>query len=109
MAYGPGVKKIRDCFALLTLENYVSHFPVVFGMGEHGCSVHVLRIEVAETDFQGSEEKILPIPETFAVLAYRGAPIVCDLRQAHGAGFQLDQIVQSAWDEFTLGLGANDC
>ena len=108
MTYGPGMEKIRNCFALLTLENYVSHFPVVFGVGEHGYGVQVLRIKVAETDFQASEEKTFPIPETFAVLAYRGAPIVCDLRQAHGAGFQLDQIVQSAWDEFTLGLGAND-
>ena len=81
---------------------------MVFGMSEHGYGEPVLRAKVTETDFQRSEEKALPIPETLVLLAYHGAPIICDLRQAHGAGFQLDQAAQYVRDEFTLGFGPID-
>ena len=81
---------------------------MVFSVGERGYGDPVLRIKVAETDFQRSEEKSLSILETVTVLIYHRAPIIYELRQAHGAGFQLDQVAQDVRDESRTGFGAND-
>ena len=108
VTHDPGMEQVPNCFTLLSLENQVNHFCVVLGVGKHGYGVDVLRIEVTETNFQRSEEKTLPIFKTLTVLAYHRTPIICDLRQAHGAGFQLDQVVQCMRDNLTLGLGDSD-
>ena len=67
-------------------------------MSEGGYGLPVLEIKVTETDFQGSEEKTLPIPESLVVLAYHRVPVVGDLRQAHGACFQPGQVAQYVGD-----------
>ena len=87
---GPGLEKIRNHFAFLALENYVDQPAVVFSVSGLGFDRSVLKIKVTETNLQTDEEKTLSILKTFAVLAYRGAPFICDLCQACGTGFQLD-------------------
>jgi hypothetical protein len=104
-SYGPGAEKICNHLAFLTLENCINQPSVVFGVGEHGFNIPALRIKVTETNLQTEKEKTLPILKTFAVLAYHGAPVICDLRQAQGTGFQLDQVVQCVRDEFMLCMG----
>ena len=77
-------------------------------MSERVWGEPVLRAKVTETDFQTSEEETLPIPEVLTVLTYHGAPIICDLRQAPGAGFQRDQVAKYMRDEFTLSFSTTD-
>ena len=87
---GPGMEKIRNHFAFLTLENYINQPAVVFGVSDLDSDGSVLEIKVTETNFQTEKEKSLPILKTFAVFIYHRAPSVDDLRQTRGTGFQLD-------------------
>ena len=63
-----------------------------FGMSELDVELTVFWVEVTETDLQTDEKEILPIPKAPTVLVYHGAPFICNLRQTHGTGFQLDQV-----------------
>jgi hypothetical protein len=81
---GPGVEKIRNHFAFLSLENYINQPSVVFGVSEGGFDIPGPKIKVTETNFQTDNEKSLPILKTFAVLAYHGAPFICHPCQRPG-------------------------
>ena len=89
---GPGMEKICDRFTFLTLENHVDQPPVVFSVSEYEGVIRFPWIEVAKAKFQTDEKKGLPILKIFAVLVYRRAPLIGNLRQAQGSGFQLGQI-----------------
>ena len=105
----PSVKKIRNYFAFPTPENYTNQLSVMFSVSNRGYDIPALEIKVTETNFQTDGEKSLPIPETLAVLAYHGAPVIRNLRQALWTVFQLDQVAQHVQDEFPLSVGAIDC
>ena len=86
------MEKIGDRFALLTLENYVNQPPVVFGVSERDGVVRFPGVKMAEAKFQTDKENALPILKFFAVRVYRGAPLIRNLRQARGSGFQLGHV-----------------
>jgi len=65
---GPGMEKIRDCLAFLTLENYINQSAVVFSVSDLSWDILALKIKVTEANFQTEKEKSLPIQKTFAVL-----------------------------------------
>jgi len=77
-------EKIRNHFAFLILENYISQSSVVFGVSEGSFDRRGLKIKVTETDLQTDNEKSLLIPKTLAVLVHHRTPCVYGLHQAHG-------------------------
>ena len=99
---GPGVKKIRNRFAFLGLENCVDQSSVAFCVRELDLEIKVPWVEVTETDFQTDKEKTLRVLKYLAVLTYHGAPLIRNFRQAPRTGFQLDQLAQDVRDEFIL-------
>ena len=88
---GPGVKKIRDRFTFLILENHINQPLVVFGVGEPGFDKLGPKIKV-ETNLQTDKEGTFPILKTFAFLVYHGAPPIYNCRQILRTVFQLDQV-----------------
>ena len=91
IAKGPSVEKICDHFAFLAPENYVDQPPVVFGVSEREGGRFTL-IEATKAKFQTDEEKALPVLKFLAVHVYRRTPLIRNLRQAQGSGFQPGQV-----------------
>ena len=89
---GPGVKKIRDLFTFLILENRINQRSVVSGVGEPGFDKLGPKIKVTETNPQTDKEGTFPILKTFAFLVYHGAPLIYNCCQILRTVFQLDQV-----------------
>ena len=89
---GPGVKKIRDRFTFLILENHINQPSVVFGVGEAGFDRLGMKIKVTETNLQTDKEEALPIWNTFVFLIYHRAPFIHNLCQAPWTVFEFDQV-----------------